>query len=110
MKRISIIAIACSFISGTAIAQHEVTCGFTSITSNITTNTTLSSSVLYRLEGCIHVVNGVTLTIPQGTVIMGEKASTATLIIDKGAQLVSQGTSTNPVIFTSDQQPSYRAY
>ncbi|RYZ45900.1 MAG: T9SS type A sorting domain-containing protein [Sphingobacteriales bacterium] len=40
---------------------------------------------------------------------MGQKSSTAVLIIDRGAKLVSQGTVTNPVQFTSDQQPGYRA-
>ena len=108
MKVLSLLS-AAMMAAVSTYAQHEVECSRTSISSNITSNTTLSSSVLYQLEGCIHVTNGHTLTIPAGTRIMGQKSSTATLIIDKGAQLVSQGTSSNPVIFTSNQQPGYKA-
>ncbi len=91
-----------------AMAQHEVTCDFTAITSNITTNRTLSASTLYRIEDCIHVTSGATLTIPAGTVVMFKKAVNAGLTIDKGAYLIVQGTSGSPVVFTSDQQPSFR--
>ena len=92
-----------------ALAQHEVQCPFTSINTNITTNTTLSSSTIYRVEDCISVTNNATLTIPAGTVVLFEKASGAGLTIEKGASLVVQGTAMNPVVFTSDQEPSFRA-
>jgi hypothetical protein len=91
-------------------AQNQVDCNFTSISSNITTNTTLSATTLYRIEGCIHVTNGHTLTLPAGTTVMFEKSVSAALIIDKGAELVVNGTSTSPVIFTSDQTPGNKAY
>jgi hypothetical protein len=109
MKKIYGLIIASLIGTAPAMAQHEVECDFTSISSNITSNTTLSASTLYRLEGCIHVTSGNTLTIPAGTTIMGEKASGGTLIIDRGGQLVSQGTAMNPVVFTSDQVPAWRA-
>ena len=91
-------------------AQNAVECSYTSISSNITTNTTLSASTLYRLEGCIHVTSGHTLTIPAGTRIMGKKdaSSPGMLIIDKGATLSASGTSSNPIIFTSDQTPTHK--
>lgn len=93
-----------------AMAQNTVSCSFTSISSNVTSNTTLSSGTLYRIEGCVHVTNGYTLTIPAGTVVMFEKSATSSLTIDEGAQLVVNGTSGSPVIFTSDQTPGHKAY
>jgi len=91
-----------------ARAQNEVTCTFTSINSNITTNTSLSATTLYRVEGCIHVTSGITLTVPAGATVLFEKTSDASLIVDKGAYIQVLGTSNNPVKFTSDQQPGFR--
>lgn len=91
------------------MAQHEVDC-FNSITEDFPaeTTTTLYSGTPYRLEGCIHVPAGATLVIQAGAIIMGEKASNGTLIVEKGAQLISQGTAMNPVVFTSDQDTPWR--
>lgn len=91
-----------------ATAQNEVSCAFTSINADITGNTTLSAGTIYRIEGCVTVTNGATLTIPAGTNILGEKASNGTLIIDKGAKLQVNGTDLQPVVFTSDQEPGFR--
>lgn len=94
-----------AFTAATAFSQEAVQCPFTSITSDITSNTTLSASTLYRVEGCVHVTNGITLTIPAGTKVMFQKSPTTPggLIIDKGAYLIAQGTSSNRVLFTTDQ-------
>jgi len=97
------------FTSIVAMAQHVVNCDFTSQTNNITNSTEWSNS-LYRVEGCIHVTNGNTLTIDAGVIVMFEKSVSAALIIDKGAKLVVNGTSMSPVIFTSDQTPGNKAY
>lgn len=107
MKPLFTLLIASSIATG-AIAQNVVDCPFTSITSDITTNTTLSASTLYRIEDCIHVTSGATLTIPAGTKVMFEKSSNAGLNIDKGAYLIVEGTSGSPVVFTSDQEPGQR--
>ena len=110
MKKLMTLMVS-AFTAATAFGQHTVSCSFTSISSNITTNTTLSASTLYRLEGCIHVTSGATLTIPAGTRIMGQKSSTTSgaLIIDKGAYLNAQGTSSSRIVFTSDQTPGNQA-
>ncbi len=94
----------------TSTFATQVDCSFTSITSNITTNTTLSAGTLYRMEGCIHVTNGHTLTIPAGTTVMFQKSVDAALIIDKGATLNVNGTSGSPVIFTCDQTSGTKNY
>lgn len=112
MKKIYGLIVASLIATAPVMAQHAVECSFTSISSNITTNTTLSSGTLYRLEGCIHVTTGVTLTIPAGTKIMGMKSNSTpgALIIDKGATLTASGTSGNPIVFTSDQTPTNKGY
>lgn len=78
------------------------------LSGNITTDRTLVAGTNYLLKGQTFVKNGVTLTVPAGTVIKGDKASKATLIIEPGGKLVANGTASNPVIFTSSQAVNAR--
>ncbi len=75
----------------------------TTISTNITTNTTWTSGNTYLLVGNISVTPGNTLTIMPGTVIRGDKTSKACLIITAGAKINAQGTATQPIVFTSNQ-------
>lgn len=75
----------------------------TTISSNITTNTTWTSGNTYLLVGNIAVTSGNVLTIQPGTIIRGDKTSKACLIIAAGAQINAQGTATNPIVFTSNE-------
>ena len=52
------------------------------------TTQTLNAGTEYLLKGQVFVPNGVTLTIPAGTIIKGEKASKAALIVKPGGKLV----------------------
>jgi hypothetical protein len=74
-----------------------------------TTSMTLSASNNYLLRGKVNMVNGTTLTIPAGTYLFGEKATTGYLVIDRGAKLFVNGTRSNPVVLTSDQDPTLGA-
>lgn len=76
------------------------------ISSYITTNTTWTSNNTYLLVGNIAVTPGHTLTIQPGTVIRGDKNSKACLIITPGAKIDAQGTVSQPIIFTSNEEPS----
>lgn len=78
----------------------------TTVNANITTNTTWTSGNTYLLVGNIAVTPGHTLTIQPGTVIRGDKASKASLIITAGAKINAQGTVTQPIVFTSNENPS----
>jgi hypothetical protein len=73
------------------------------IQGSITANQTLVAGTNYLLKGQVFVESGVTLTVPAGTVVKGDKATKATLIVKPGGKLVANGTSTNPVVFTSSQ-------
>ncbi|WP_316835020.1 hypothetical protein [Pedobacter nutrimenti] len=87
-------------------------CTYETLSGNITANRTLSNTIIYKLDGCVTVKSGVTLTIPAGTVLQGMKAPTAGgksfLIVERGGKLNAIGTVSNPVIFTSDQAPGSR--
>jgi hypothetical protein len=71
------------------------------VSADITTNTTWSGVIL--LQNKIYVKNNATLTIAPGTIIRGDKVTQGTLIITRGAKINAQGTSTQPIIFTSNE-------
>lgn len=75
----------------------------TVLKGNLAGNLTLDAGKLYLLKGGVHVQSGAALTIPAGTVVMGEKKTLASLVIDEGAALHVNGTVEKPVVFTSDQ-------
>lgn len=79
------------------------------ISTNITSNTTWTSNNVYLLSGQIYVKNNATLTIEPGTIIMGDKAVNGSgLFITKGSKIMAEGTSTSPIVFTSNQAPGAR--
>lgn len=61
----------------------------------------LNSALVYKLTGKIQVNNGATLTIPAGTVIEGVGGTASYIAVAQGGKINVNGTSTNPVIFTS---------
>jgi hypothetical protein len=77
---------------------------------NISTNTTWTSGNVYLLNGFVYVTSGATLTIQAGTIIRGDKVNKGTIIVEKGGKIDAQGTSTNPIVFTSNQVAGSRAY
>lgn len=82
--------------------------GVVTITGDITANTTWSADKKYLLKGFVYVKDGVTLTIPAGTIIKGDKATKGTLVITRGGKIDAQGTVDKPIIFTSNQEAGAR--
>jgi hypothetical protein len=80
------------------------------VTGDITASTTWNKNTTYLLSGFVYVKSGATLTIEAGTVIRGDKASKGTLIITKGCKLMAEGTSSSPIVFTSNQDAGQRNY
>ncbi len=62
----------------------------------------------WDLKGWVYIPEGKTLTIKPGAVIKGEKASKATLIVERGGKLIAEGTKDKPVVFTSAQPAGSR--
>jgi hypothetical protein len=76
------------------------------LSSDITTNTTIGGTVL--LKNKVYVTNGATLTILPGTIIRGDKSTQATLIITKGCKIIAEGTQNSPIVFTSNESVGNR--
>jgi hypothetical protein len=80
------------------------------ITGDITTNVTWEAERRYLIQGFVYVKEGVTLTIEPGTIITGDKASKGTLVVERGAMLMANGTAANPIVFTSALPAGQRGY
>lgn len=77
---------------------------------NITANETWTNNNIYLLSGWVYVKAGVTLTIQPGTVIKGDFNTKGTLIIERDAKIIADGTVDNPIVFTSQKSPGQRSY
>lgn len=78
------------------------------VTADITGNTTWTKDKIWRLNGFVRVQSGGVLTIEAGTVIIGDTESKGTLIVQKGGKIMASGTSSEPIIFTSEKEPGLR--
>lgn len=63
---------------------------------------------VYTLKGWVYICDGAELTIELGTVIKGDKATKAALIVERGGKLIAQGTADAPIVFTSAQAAGQR--
>lgn len=61
----------------------------------------LTNANTYSLDGKVYVTAGATLNIEPGTIIRAVEGSGAGLVITKGAKIVAEGSSLNPIVFTS---------
>jgi len=77
----------------------------TTVSGDITTNTTWDASHVWETSGVVTVRSGATLTINAGTFIKSTVntagVQNGVLVIAKGAKINAVGTSTNPIVFTS---------
>ena len=71
-------------------------------------NMTLTADKKYLLKNQVFVREGKTLTIQPGTIILGDKRTRGTLVIDKGGKMMAEGTASNPIVFTSNQEAGVR--
>ena len=80
------------------------------ISSDITSNRTLTEDTVYTLSGYVKVTNGATLTIEAGTRIVGDaNVAGSSLWILRGARIQAVGTAEKPIVFTSARSPGDRA-
>jgi hypothetical protein len=73
----------------------------TILNGNITTTTTLTSDKIWTLKGYVYVTDGAKLIIQPGTTIVSDIAEKGALIIERGAQIIAEGTASKPIVFTS---------
>lgn len=72
------------------------------LSGNLTTQT-LDASKKYLIRGQTFIKDGITVTIPAGTVLFGEKSTKGTLVVERGGKLICNGTAAAPVVMTSNQ-------
>ncbi|MFD2246319.1 T9SS C-terminal target domain-containing protein [Pontibacter ruber] len=89
-----------------AIAQES---GMMAVSGSTEENYTFKADTKYLLKGFVYVKEGATLTIEPGTIIKGDKATKGTLIIERGAKIMANGTAAKPIVFTSAQPAGSRA-
>ena len=80
----------------------------TTLTGNINATTTLTSDKTWTLKGYVYVTDGAKLIIQPGTTIVSDIAEKGALIIERGAQIIAEGTSAKPIVFTSGKAAGER--
>jgi len=80
----------------------------TTLTGNINTTTTLTSDKVWTLKGYVYVTDGAKLIIQPGTIIKSDISEKGALCIERGAQIIAEGTATKPIIFTSGRPAGER--
>ena len=80
-------------------------------------NITWTADKIYKLSGFVRlgqeavfgtVTKTATLTIQPGTVIIGERATKGTLVVQRGSKLIAEGTAAKPIVFTSERAAGER--
>jgi len=75
----------------------------TSIGGTLTADLTLEGNTTYTLVSALLVPDGFTLTMNPGTVVRAATGSDVYIAIQQGGTLMAEGTSSNPVVLTSNQ-------
>lgn len=79
------------------------------LSGNLTGDRTLSADTTYHIQGIVIVEDGASLTIPAGTLLLGDVDITpSALIVRRGGKLFSNGTAEAPVVFTSERPEGQR--
>lgn len=81
----------------------------TTLVGNITTTTTLTSDKVWTLKGYVYVTDGAKLIIQPGTTIVSDIAEKGALCIERGAQIIAEGTVAKPIVFTSGKPDGQKA-
>ena len=81
----------------------------TTLTGNINTTTTLTSDKVWTLKGYVYVTDGAKLIIQPGTTIVSDVAEKGALCIERGSQIIAEGTQSKPIVFTSGRPEGQRS-
>ncbi|MBK7350901.1 MAG: hypothetical protein IPI92_13695 [Gemmatimonadetes bacterium] len=84
--------------------------GEATLTGNIAADRSLSADTTYTISGYVKVQAGATLTIPAGTVLLGDTTVPgSSLWILRGASIEATGSASEPIVFTSARSAGNRA-
>jgi hypothetical protein len=73
----------------------------TTLSGNISATTTLTADNEWILKGYVYVTDGAKLIIQPGTIIKSDISEKGALCIERGAQIIAEGTAAKPIVFTS---------
>ncbi len=111
LSKISLIALAAVLAFSSCEKKIEEdpipTSNLVELSGELSTQT-LDASKKYLIKGIVTVPDGAVLSIPAGTVLVGQKSSKGTLVVKPGGKLIAEGTATQPIVFTSNQNPGER--
>lgn len=62
----------------------------------------------YTLKGYVYINNRARLTIAAGSVVVSDTVNKGALIVEQNSRLIAEGTSTEPIVFTSGKAPGQR--
>ncbi len=62
----------------------------------------------YTLKGYVYVNNRARLTIAAGSIILSDTINKGALIVEQNSRLIAEGTSSDPIVFTSGKKPGER--
>lgn len=112
MKSVFGASLAALAISATSCSQDEVApqgdtraTAVKTVSGLISANTTWDASQTIEIDGKVYVTNGATLTIKEGTTIIGKfypnPGDASALIVTRNGKIDAKGTVSNPIVMTS---------
>lgn len=81
---------------------------WTPVAGHLTSNTTWTNDNVYQLDGYVFVDSLYTLTIEEGTTIVGDYPDIALLVVTSGADIQAVGSKLKPIVFTSNRPAGQR--
>lgn len=78
------------------------------VAGQITGKVTWVADSIYKVKGFVRVMDGAELHIEPGTLIIGERSSKGTLIVQMGGKIYADGTADKPIVMTSEREPGFR--
>lgn len=70
---------------------------------------TLTSDKVWTIKGYVYITNGAKLVIQPGTTIVSDIAEKGALCIERGSQIIAEGTPSKPIVFTSGKPEGQRS-
>jgi hypothetical protein len=112
MKKLALSILLISFLSSCIKEEIEppVNVPLSTVLSGTYKETiTLTSDKVWTLKGYVYITNGSQLRIQPGTKIVSDIAEKGALCIERGAQIIAEGTPSKPIVFTSGKPDGEKA-
>ena len=100
----------CEYASVSEFTITDLGGGLTQVEGETEVNFTFTSDRKWLLKGFVYVNGGATLTVQPGTIVKGDRDTKGTLIVRRGGKLNAEGSSSQPIVFTSNQPVGSRGY